>query len=468
MLTHDEAVALTKQLAKQLQADRPALAKLDRYYRGEHPLAFASEKFEKAFGGLFRMFADNWVPLVVDAVRQRLHVTGFRFRDVEADDAAWEMWQANYLDADSDILHTDAMVYGRSYVSVGANDDGPPLITVESPKNVIVKVSEDSRRRRLAALRVFKDDDGTKAATLYTPDEVWRWIQTSSSMANGGSWQLRAEVEDNELGRVPIVPFLNRPRLDPWGYPEIANVLPLQDAVNKLVADMLVASEYTSLPQRYATGLEIERDPVTNEPKDPFPAKARLWQSEAPDAKFGQFQAGDLGNYVRAVEMLIQHVASQTSTPPHYFYLKGEFPSGESIKSAEAGLVAKANDKTRTFGESWEEVMRLAFRAMGDPRADDTMAETIWADVEIRTESQHVDAVLKKLALGVPNEQLWEDLGYSPPQIKRFAELRAAQERSNAEQSAIALGLGQPTDGGQNGAPRGTQPQPPAPDEQLG
>src|SRR4051794_36871177 len=54
--THDEALALTKQLAKQLHADRPALHRLDRYYRGEHPLAFASEKFEKAFGGLFRMF----------------------------------------------------------------------------------------------------------------------------------------------------------------------------------------------------------------------------------------------------------------------------------------------------------------------------------------------------------------------------------------------------------------------------
>lgn len=469
-MTQEEALALTKQLAKQLYSDRAALDKLDDYYRGKHALAFASKRFKEAFGGLFAAFADNWVPLVVDAVRQRLHVTGFRFADVQGDAAAWAIWQANYLDADSDILHTDAMVYGRSYVSVGGNDDsdGPPLITVESPLNVIVKTSGDNRRRRLSALRVFVDDWGTKSATLYTPEEVWRWKQVGSSLVAGGSWEPRSDVEDNPLGLVPIVPFLNRPRLDPWGYSEIANVLPLQDAVNKLVADMLVASEFAAMPQRWATGLEIERDPVTNEPRDPFPPLARLWQNEAADGSFGQFTAGDLSNYVRAIEMLIQHVASQTATPPHYFYLKGEFPSGESIKSAEAGLVAKANDKTRAFGESWEEVMRLGFRVLGDPRAGDMMAETIWADREIRTESQHVDAVLKKQSLGVPDEQLWEDLGYSPTQIQRFTQLREAQDRRNAEQGAIALGLGQPTGPALNGAQAGAQGQPGASDDEQG
>lgn len=40
----------------------------DYYYSGRHPLAFASDRFRKTFGGLFREFADNWCELVVDAV----------------------------------------------------------------------------------------------------------------------------------------------------------------------------------------------------------------------------------------------------------------------------------------------------------------------------------------------------------------------------------------------------------------
>lgn len=449
MATFDEALALTRKLAKVLANDRPALRRLDAYYRGQHPLAFSSDRFREAFGGLFATFADNWVPLVVDAVRQRLHVTGFRFDSPGGDAEAWRIWQANNLDSDSDVLHTDAMVFGRSFACVGYGDEmDTPLITVESPLNVIVQRSDDNRRRRLAGLRVFIDDNGDTAATLYLPDEVWRWRLRGKSILTGGQWTLRQEVEPNTLGVVPIVPFLNRPRLDPWGYSEIVGVLPLQDAVNKLVADMLVASEYTSMPQRYATGLEIVRDPVTNQPRDPFPPLARLWQSEDPGTEFGQFTAADLSNYVRAVEMLVQHVASQTATPPHYFYLKGEFPSGESIKSAEAGLVAKAVDRTRTYGECWEEVMRLAFRAIGDGRADATSSETIWADVEVRTESQHVDAVLKKQALGVPQVQLWEDLGYSPAQIERFLTLAEEQDTRAANAQAVALGLGKPTGSG--------------------
>lgn len=434
MATFDEALALTKRLAKTLNSDRDDLEVLDRYYRGAHPLAFASERFRDAFGGLFGAFADNWMPLVVDAVRQRLHVVGFRF-DKAGDAEAWRIYQANRMDADSDILHTDAMIYGRSYLSIGPGDDpDTPLLTVESPMNMTVLQQAGNRRKRIAALRVFTDDDGSSAASLYLPDEIWRWRQRGISLGQGGSWELREEPELNPLGEVPVVPFLNRPRLDPWGHSEIANVIPLQDAVNKLVADMLVASEFCAMPQRYATGLEIERDPVTGQKKDPFPPVARIWQSEDPETKFGQFPGAQLDTYVRAIEMLIQHVASESSTPPHYFYLKGEFPSGESIKSAEAGLVAKANDKTRSFGESWEEAIRLAFRVIGDPRSADVQAETIWADVEVRTESQHVDAVSKKGAdpINIPREQLWEDLGYTPQQIARFLEMRHAEEKLRA------------------------------------
>ena len=36
-----------------------------------------------------------------------------------------------------------------------------------------------------------------------------------------------------------------------------------------------------------------------------------------------------------------------------------------------------------------------------------------------------MDALVKKQALGVPNQQLQEDAGYTPQQIARFAAMRA-------------------------------------------
>src|SRR5690349_24693486 len=52
-------------------------AKTERYYRGDHDLAFATEKFENAFGTRFREFAMNLCPAICDAVRDKLRVTGF-------------------------------------------------------------------------------------------------------------------------------------------------------------------------------------------------------------------------------------------------------------------------------------------------------------------------------------------------------------------------------------------------------
>jgi hypothetical protein len=164
--------------------------------------------------------------------------------------------------------------------------------------------------------------------------------------------------------------------------------------------------------------------------------------------------------FVDGIQLLVQHIASQSKTPPHYFYLSGQFPSGESIKSAETGLVAKVLRKERFYGEAWEEVMRLAFQVEGErARAADVLAETIWADAETRTESEHVDAVIKRASVGVPRRQLWEDLGYTQVQIERFEGMLAAEQ---AQQSDIALALASALDGAGTAPPDDGDDGPPA------
>ena len=59
-------------------------AKNERYYRGDHDLAFATEKFANAFGSLFREFALNLCPAVCDAVKDKLRVTGFGIENLPA------------------------------------------------------------------------------------------------------------------------------------------------------------------------------------------------------------------------------------------------------------------------------------------------------------------------------------------------------------------------------------------------
>lgn len=446
------ALAWLVKLERQLSTRNTDLARYDRYYTGDHPLLFTSTKYREAFGGLFTNFADNWTELVVDAVEERLNVEGFRLpSDKPGEKKAWQFWQANDLDAESQLVHTEALINGMAYTLVWPTAGANPLICVEDPREMIVAHVVGSRHQRAAAVKVWNDPDAAKTyGTVYLPGAVWKferpfapttatWTSTgirymppentTTTLETNGTWTPREVPGEtwplvNILGEVPVVPLYNKPRIRGTGVSEIKNVIPLQDATNKLLADMLVASEFAAFKQRWVTGIELPLDPDTNEPMEPFKAAIdRLWVGEGDSAKFGEFQASDLTNYTGAIELIVQHVASQTRTPPHYFYLSGQFPSGESIKSAETGLVAKARRKMRHFGEGWEETMRLAFKAAGDSKRSGAVAlETIWADPESRSESEHIDATVKLRALQIPLPTLWERAGFSPTMIERFKE----------------------------------------------
>ncbi len=424
-------LALLETMERKLTARQPTLQRLQDYYDGKHRLAFTSQKFREAFGGMFAAFADNWCPLVVDAVEERLNVQGFRHgSDPKADADAWAIWQRNGLDAASQLAHSEALIRGDAYAIVWGDDDGQPVVSIESNRDVVVAYAPGDRTKRIAALKEWKDSDGTHAV-LFTPAMVYKYLRD----ANTGEWRIAPDPDGDEpwplpnpLGVVPVVPLVNRPSLsvDNYGVSEFINVIPMQDAVNKLLADMLVASEFIAFPQRYVTGLELDEQP-SGQVKPPFQiAIDKLLVAEDSDAKFGTLSAGDLNNYVQGIELLVQHVASQTRTPPHYFYLSGNFPSGDAIKSAETGLVAKSRRKMRFFGEAWEEVMRLCFKVLEDPRGDVEDSETIWGDPEYRSEAEMADSLIKRSAIGVPRQQLWEDAGYTQTQISRFHAMEAA------------------------------------------
>lgn len=431
----NEALRLVEVLENELAGRQVTLQRLSDYHDGKHRLAFTSQKFREAFGGMFSAFADNWCQLVVDAVEERLNVEGFRYgTDPNADADAWKIWQANGLDAESQLAHSEALIKGDAFAIVWGDDDGNPKISIESPRDVIVAFKPGNRKHRVAALKRWTDGDDVHA-TLFTPDFVWKFEKENKA---DGKWTPHLDADEpwpmpNPLGVVPVVPLTNRGSLTSnYGVSEFLTVIPQQDAVNKLLADMLVASEFIAYPQRYVTGLELQVDEVTGRALAPFNiAMDKLLVAEDPAAKFGSLSAGDLSNYVQGIELLVQHIASQTRTPPHYFYLSGNFPSGDAIKSAETGLVAKTRRKMRFFGEGWEEVMRLSFKVLGDPRGDIIDAETIWADPEYRSEAELADALIKRSAVGVPRQQLWEDAGYTQTQIARFKAFEAEDTLSN-------------------------------------
>ena len=441
-------------LEKRLHDRWSSWATYDAYYEGDHRLQFATARWNETFGAKFGKITDNFMPIVVDSTVERLSVQGFRFgQEQEADSAAWEIWQANNLDSAAEMAHTEAVKLGESYwlVEPPIEPNGAPRITAEHPSQVIVAHVPGDRSRRMAGFKKWIGEDGYAYCVLYLPQAVYKW-ESSKPLNDGGvvkgkvDWVVRQSDPGgrNPLGVVPVIPLPNSPSMLRGGHSDIAQVIDLQDAINKILSDMMIGSEYQAFPQRVLTGVEIPRD-ENGQPLRAAALKAaqdRVWTFANDNARVHEFSAAQLSNYIEAKNSLVSDLAAQTRLPPQY--IKGEITnaSADALKMAETGLVSRTRRKMPSFGAAHVEAIQLAFFSIGDvERANEIVGQTIWVDPESRSMAQVVDAAVKQKELNVPDEVLWEKIGYSPQEIER---MRTLQTQDLFFQDAM---IGQPSEG---------------------
>lgn len=429
-------------LIGRLQQESRRLSAYDKHYEGEQPIRFIAPAMVEEFGERITPIVLNWGRLVVDANENRLDIEGFRMKGKPSgDEFLADVWQANDLDEQSQQGHLDSIALSRSYVITGAGDDkdDAPVVTVESPFQVYAR--RDSRTRRVAsAVKTWTEGDAAigleQHAVLYLPDSTTHYVLSS------GNWLVESR-DEHALGRVPVVPLVNRPRiLRPDGLSELRDIIPVADAANKMATDMMVSGEFHAMPRRWAAGVKDED--FQDEAGNPLNAWSRdagtLWATENSDAKFGQFNESSLSVFHDTIRLLAQLTTQLAALPPQYMSFGGENPpSSDAWKSAEAQLVKRVERKQTYLGGGWEDVMRLVLRIeTGEWSPGARSLETIWRDPYTPTRAQVADAAVK-LATPIQNgraivplEQTREDLGYTPEQRARMAEMDRDAERDPA------------------------------------
>lgn len=505
MSNKEQALTMLDKLYKGLNNRAGEIKRFGDYYDGIHPLRFASKQFEQYWGGLFKEFADNWAQVVVDSKAERLQVRGIRLGEGEADEETWRIWQVNGLDADSGLAIIDAIALGRAYALVWGDpdDDDTPMVTFESANEAIVGYESGSRRKRVGALKCWRDEDtGDEFATLYLPDEVWKFKrsrgevnilprdpQLGAPVAQGGpQWVARQDVDGepnpqpNPLGVVPMVELPNRSRLSAQPTSEIKNVIPLQDAINIIWSHTLTASDFQAFPQRVVLGMEVPKKPIVNDAgevvgHEPIPldnvSLDRLLWFEDPDAKIASWPAVDLKNYTDLLETAVGHIAAQTRTPQHYLIGKMANLSGEALKAAETGLVMTVYEKQLYFGEAIREIARLIALARDEKAKAEEMrtATVVWKDPESRSLAELADALGKQaVMLHVPDEALWREYGYTDTQIQEFKLMQAEQDQATIDRmvkQAEAMPEPEPPAGQPGGAPPKQKGQPVQPSKKA-
>lgn len=409
-------------LLQGIDAEAARFEQLDRYYRGEQPLAFLAPEARSALGNRFGRMASNIPRLAVTALAERLRVTGFRAD--RGEETLWADWLSNDLDQWAGTLHREALTLGKAYVIVWADEIGRPQVSVESARQVAV-VRDPATRQVVAAVKRWRTKTTTEAV-LYTADAITHYRATTAGATTAG-FKVVEEIA-NPLGVVPVVAFRNNDRLLDDGVSEIDDLIPLVDALNKILADQMVSSEYVGRPRRWATGIELQEDEDGNA-VNPFPEGSRMMLSEDENTKFGQLDAGNLGGYKASVDVILGQIMAVSALPSHYIGITSSNPaSADALRASEASLTARAEARQAQFGRSWEQVARLIVCVRDGGSVDEVDARVKWADAATRSTAQEADAVVKLYQTGLlPTTVALERLGYSGDEIDRIQQLRRAE-----------------------------------------
>lgn len=424
--------ALVERLDAALQADLAKdgrLGKPKRYLAGDHDLPYMPRKAKKEYAELAKLATTNWTPLLSDTFAKGLFVDGYRPVKQEDNAKAWDYWQKNGLAARQSIAHRGALDYGTSYVLVlpgKAGEDAPavPFIRPLDPlRTAAWYADEDDEFPEVGFRDKGASADGTRIAEIFDAVNVYTFTKATGDDA---VWKLTT-TEKHGLGVCPFVRFRDRLAGEATGI--IRPIIPLQDRVNLIVFATLIAIQYASFRQRWATGLAIPEDEDGN-PVEPFQAAVdRLWIAEDETARFGDFAQTELSGHHAAYDSAVATLAAISQINPNILTGSIENVSAEALAALQDTTQRKLGEYKTLFGESWELVFRLAARAAGDDAAaDDASAEVRWRDMEAQSFGAKVDG-LGKLAtmLSIPAEGLWERVpGVTDAELQRWREAASA------------------------------------------
>lgn len=423
----DDELAILGRLTGKLRQQEPPLGQLEKYYDGEQRLKhigwIAPEELLRQFETVV-----NVPRVAVDEPVRRQQLKAFqRSGSSVADPALREAWEANNLDSQAPMCHKDARRFGRTFVSVGSNEDDPahPLISVENPQEFAVLVN--SRRRRIsAAARVWRDEDeNLRRSSLYLPDKTL-WM-----ISGDRGWEIE-DVDEHNLGAVPVVMFLNKGCAGKYtGTSEMKDVIGLTDGIARFITNMMIGAESHSLPDKWAVG--VDRKDFVDRDGKPLPT----WETYAAvikatanaDAKFGQFAASDLRNFHESVRAMLSWCAGTLGLPLRYMGIEAVNPASEgAIVADESRLISNVELMNAGDGDSWAWVGALYERFRTGDWLPANALRAIWENPATPTRAQIADAAVKLHQAGIlSREGVWDEMGWDEARKDRERAYFAAE-----------------------------------------
>jgi len=484
---YDAELAYLRWLAQEDSAEQLWVRTLREYAGGQQPTYLTTR--QQQFVGLKakdanHLYAHNLCQLVIEAVVDRLVVRGFSPLEdtgAAAADVAMQWWDANRGDALQIETHEAALRDEEAYIIVEwLEGEGRPAWRLNTRYDGTqgVKLHRDAVTGELLyASKRWQEYDpeqpnkptGRTRLTMYFPNQVERWV----SAKPGEGIRVRAGGVESELLWRPYVDASGDPWPIPWvdargqplglavapflnpGGAEIAQVMPAQDMLNKNDLDLIAAADQAGWRILWINGVPKVYDSDGDEISLTV-GPGQLLRFDAPDASLNAIEPVDITRLIQGSYYWIESIAGISRTPQHLLRAPGaDQPSGQSLLARELGLISKVERKQVVFGNAWEDVLALSFRLAATKGQDygAPRLSTEWKEARIEDPAVELAQMEIKKRLGVPDEQIFTELGYTPEQIAMFKTMleEQAQRQTNigaALLTAFDRGQGTANNGG--------------------
>lgn len=408
-----------------------------RYFIGRPPLPYIPPEHQEHFHKALRKANACYAPMCVDAMLDRMSVTGVRTSaqdGPQGDQLGRSIMEASGFTAAIKEALTFLFVMSEAYMMVvpampGAMDK-TPLITAEDPRLCIGEPDPGNPMQLQAALKLGFDDVRKRVVAYIYPGDGWRyqasqpsteWIGITVSAA-GFVWDC-PPVYMPELipyGGVPIVRLVNA-----HGMGEYEKWLDLLDRINETILERLVIAKFQSFRQRGLIG-DIEGD----EDDEDSPTEKIDWSnifSASPGSLWrlpsgSQFWEGgqtDLSGIRASIKDDVQEFAACTRTPLHLVTPDVAAQSAEGSSLMREGIVFKTRDRRDRINPGLVALWKMAFALAGQPKTQVTM---LWGNIENYSLAEKAQAVQQTRGILSRPRQLSMIMEMTPDEIAENAQ----------------------------------------------
>ena len=444
MLDEDQAATIARDLWTRQLTEQPRFDKFAEYFAGRRGIPDVEPGASEELKELARISVKNVLPMIIESFNSNLSVTGYRTKDNAEQDAGWEWWQQQRLDARQDEVHRPCLKYGVSYLRILPELD-------EEIGRVVGQATPRSPRQ----LFTMYENPEADRWPVYALDQ---WVEATSS----GSSTRRALLIDDEasypmdLGNVPIgqvvgdpnqaiprmpitvrqidepmphdrghcpvVRFINERDPEQMLTGEIEPLIVPQRALNAANFDRLSLARFGAYPQKVIIGWTGKTREETLRA-----AASRVWAFEDGDVKAQTLQPGSIGPYNELIEEMIEHIATVAQVPVANVTGKMVNLSAEALAAANSIQQRKIVGKRDSLGESWEQAIAEGAAISGIKT--DPSAEVIWRNTDVQPYATVIDGIVKLQSAGIPIEVLVQDVpGWTQQQIQQARNAIASGE----------------------------------------